>query len=120
MKYREFLSLTDDEIRQIVTDIFHPKKITCIKRNKTLQEITCKIYTEWGDPNDEKGVITIADTLTLSDPFSDLEPILVDFSIQSEDKERYKQFCFAKGITPWLKDNPYLEDEKEGKQHETI
>ena len=32
MKYREFLSLTDEEIRFILTDIFHPIKIENIQR----------------------------------------------------------------------------------------
>ena len=118
MKYREFLSLTDDEIRQIVTDIFHPKKITCIKRNKTFQEITCKIYMEWGDPADEDGIYTMADTLTLKDPFKNLSgAISVDFSVLGEDYHRFKQFCFAKGISPWLKDNPYLETETSDSIH---
>ena len=40
----KFLDLTDEEIKQIVMDIFQPKKITCIKRNKKWDEITCKIY----------------------------------------------------------------------------
>jgi len=31
MKYREFLSLTNDEIKFILNDIFHPKKIGRIK-----------------------------------------------------------------------------------------
>ena len=109
-KYREFLSLTDDEIRQIVTDLFSPKKITCIKHLKRFNEITCKIYTEWeGDPGEDPYLL--CDELTLREPFS-WTPISVDFSLNAEDVAKYKKFCLAKGICPWLKDNPYLEETK--------
>lgn len=37
MKYREFLDLTDDEIKQIITDIFHPVKIENIERYKKME-----------------------------------------------------------------------------------
>lgn len=46
MKYREFLSLTDEEIRFILTDIFHPIKIENIQRDKEFNEITADITTD--------------------------------------------------------------------------
>lgn len=104
MKYREFLSMTDDEVRQIITDLFQPQKITCIKRSKKWGEITCNIYTEW-DPEDP---VTIKDELTMRDPFSTANPLSVDFSVSRADYEKYTKFCAAKGMYPWLKDNPYL------------
>ena len=33
MKFREFLDLTDEEIRFILTEIFHPVKIENIQRD---------------------------------------------------------------------------------------
>ena len=54
MKYREFLSLTDEEIRFILTDIFHPIKIENIQRDKEFNEITADITTDgWNDGETE-------------------------------------------------------------------
>lgn len=111
MEYREFMSLTDDEIRQIVTDLFSPKKITCIKRSKKWDEITCKIYTEWeGDEELGEGSLIMCDELTLKDPFMYGEDAIhIDMSVHGEDFIRLKQFCFAKGIVPgWVRNNPYM------------
>ena len=111
MEYREFMSLTDDEIRQIVTDIFAPEKITCIQKHKRSETITCKIYKKWGSADDEDGILTMADTIELREPFINLcNCISVDFSLQPEAFRKYRQFCLAKGICPWLKDNPYLDE----------
>ena len=41
MGKREFVSLTDDEVKQIVKDIFSAEKVTCIKRYKRDGEIHC-------------------------------------------------------------------------------
>lgn len=46
MHYREFLDLTDDEIKQIVTDIFAPVKIENIKRYKKWNYIAVKHLTK--------------------------------------------------------------------------
>ena len=114
---RDFMSLTDDEIRQVVNDIFQPKKITCIRRHKRDDEITCKIYTEWeGDKDIGEDDFVIADELTLMDPFTyGVDAIHIDMSVGPEDYRILKQFCFAKGIRPtWIiDDNPYLKDKKE-------
>lgn len=45
MRYREFLSLTDNEIRFILTDIFDPVKIENIKRYSNPDRITAEITT---------------------------------------------------------------------------
>ncbi len=117
MQYREFLSLTDEEIRQIVTDIFEPKKISCIQRHKRGEYISCKIYTEWFWDNESSSQI-VADTLELRDPFKNgSSAIHVDFSLDPEDYDILKKFCFAKGIVPWAQDNPYLK--KSGQTHKT-
>lgn len=115
MEYREFLSLTDEEVKQIVIDIFAAKKVTNIKRSKKWDEITCKIYTEWETTDDDgKEVIElIPDELTMCDPFKYNEEALhVNFQLKSSDYIQLKQFCIAKGILPdWVKDNPYMKEE---------
>lgn len=115
MEYREFLSLTDEEVKQIVTDIFAAKKVTNIKRSKKCDEITCKIYTEWETTDDDGNKIPelIPDELTMCDPFKYGENALhVDFKLLSSDYIKLKQFCIAKGILPdWVKDNPYIKKE---------
>ena len=116
MEYREFLSLTNDEIKQIVTDIFDTKKITNIKRSKKWDEITCKIYTEWETTDDDGNKIPelIPDVLTLCDPFKyGTNALQVDFQLNSSDYIKLKQFCIAKGILPdWVKNNPYINQVK--------
>ena len=116
----KFLDLTDEEIKQIVQDIFQPKKITCIKRNKKWDEITCKIYTEWETTDDDENNINelIPDYLTLKNPFDyGEESIDVDFQLHYKDYVKLKQFCYAKGIyghsIDFLFDNPYLEKKGE-------
>ena len=115
MKYREFISLSEDEITQIVTDIFGARKVTCIKKYKETEVITCKIYMEqYG----QKWV----DIATLRNPFryDDLFPISTKYdddfysinirydNLKDKDK-LLKQFCIAKGIYPELiKNNQYL------------
>lgn len=114
MEYREFLSLTNDEVKQIVTDIFDAKKVTNIKRSKKWDEITCKIYTEWETTDDDGNKIPelIPDELTIRDPFKYNEGALnVNFQLKSSDYIKLKQFCIAKGILPdWVKDNPYMKE----------
>lgn len=109
MEYRKFTSLTDDEVRQIVNDMFSPKKITCIKRSKKYDEITCKIYTEWNDGEDD---FVMADELILKDPFKYGEwAIHINMSVHEIDYIRLKQFCIAKGICPeWYRNNPYMQN----------
>ena len=114
MQYREFLSLTDDEVKQIVNDIFIPEKITCITRSKKHGEIRCKIYVEWEttDENDEPVVYTAPSDIVMSNPFDNHEEsLLVDDNYASSGELlKLKQFCFAKGIyeTSVVKNNPYL------------
>lgn len=102
LRYREFLSLTDEEIRLILTDIFNPVKIENIQRNEELDEITAEITTDGWD--DGESVYESTDEVTLKQ-----NTIQVDFSVDSEDMLKYKQFLLAKGCNYLLKDNPYLE-----------
>lgn len=99
--------MTDDEVRQIVNEIFSPKKITCIQRHKREESITYKIYTDWNDGEKE---YTVADELTLFNPLNNSNSIQVAMSLKREDFTKFKQFCAAKGMIPWLKNNPYLQE----------
>ncbi|WP_281740651.1 hypothetical protein [Holdemanella biformis] len=104
MQYREFLDLTDDEIKQIVTDIFAPVKIENIKRYKKWNSFTVDITTDgWGDG--EGGTMEITDNIELT-----MDDISVDFHVEPEDEWKWKQFLLAKGCNELLKDNPYLEE----------
>ena len=112
IKYRKFVSMTDDEVRQIVTDIFHPKKITCIKLFFFNDTATTEIYTEQNDEDAKNGKGLITDMLTLRDPFEwEGSSISTDFQKRGEDFVKLKQFCLAKGMFRYLKDNPYLTEE---------
>ena len=105
--------MTNDEIKQIVTDIFAAKKVTNIKRSKKWDEITCTIYTEWESTDDDGNMVreVIPDELELKDPFVYGEQaIYVQFGLKSSDYVKLKQFCISKGILPdWVKNNPYIQ-----------
>lgn len=104
LKYREFLSLTDEEIRFILTDIFNPVKIENIQRDEKFNEITVEITTDgWEDGETENFEITDEVILTPSS-------INVDFSIDYKNIFKWKQFLLAKGCDERLKDNSYLEN----------
>lgn len=118
MEYREFATLTDDEVRQLAKEIFNPKKITCIKRNKKRQEIIFKSYSEWKTTDDDGNieVLDIADEIIIRNPFDYMDSIEAPFTLDRDDYIKLKQFCFAKGVIPWWqKENPYMQVSKEGK-----
>ena len=103
IKYRDFLSLTDEEIEFILTDIFHPTKIENIQRYKEFNEITADITTGgWNDGEIDNFEVT--DEITLS-----ITGMEVDFSLCKGDELKWKQFLLAKGCDYRLKDNPYFE-----------
>lgn len=103
MKYREFLALTDEEIRFILTDIFNPTKIENIRRDEKYNEIIVDITTDgWDD--DEGGTFQITDEI-----FLHMDTIEVDFSLDDVDLKKWRQFLLAKGCDVRLKDNPYLD-----------
>ena len=104
MKYREFLDLTDDEIKQIVTDIFHPVKIENIERHKKWNNFTVDITTD-GWRTREGDTMEITDNITLT-----INDIFVDFHVEPKDEWKWQQFLLAKGCNQLLKDNPYLEE----------
>jgi len=122
---KTFLDLTNEEVKQIVTDIFSCERVTNIKRDRKYDEITCNIYTEWHSTNDkgEDEYDVVCDELTLKNPFDYGEDAIhVDFSVRWDDYKQLKQFCFAKGIygreIDFLFDNPYMEEKEEEKEEE--
>ena len=115
MEYRDFMSLTDDEIIFIITDIFpYTKKVDNIVRDQKSQYISCDIYIMDEYPE-------YADTLDLTVPRGYDQGIAThDFSLTDEELWKWKQYLLAKGCDQRLKDNPYLEtksddNEKKGK-----
>lgn len=108
LKYREFLDLTDEEIKFILTDIFNPVKIDNIQRDKEWNEFTVEMTTGGWDDG-EGGEFEIEDEITLKLPTSPRDCGLeVDFSLTKEDELKWRQFLLAKGCDYRLKDNPYL------------
>ena len=113
-KYREFTSLTDEEIKYILTYLFHSVnvKIENIDRNKFFNEIYVNITTGgWStgeyDENGHELLEEIEDVIILRP-----EQIIADFSIEPEEEILYKKYLFSKGICKLLKDNQFLGEEK--------
>mgnify|MGYP000171904698 FL=1 len=109
LKYREFLDLTDEEIKFILTEMFNPTKIGNIERGKEWNEITAEMTTGGWDDG-EGGEFEIEDVITSKMPTAYSCGLEVDFSLTSEDKLKWKQFLLAKGCDYRLKDNPYMEE----------
>ena len=104
LKYREFLSLTDEEVRFILNEIFQSVKVENIKRDKEWNEITAEMTTDgWGVEEDSDETTEITDVIELT-----VDGMNVDFSLTSEDILKYQQFLLAKGCDERLKNNPYM------------
>lgn len=105
-EYRDFLSLTDEEVKFILTDLFHPIKIENIFRSEDFNEIYADMTTGgWILLDDDgKEVKTeLTDTIILRP-----NDLYVDFSIDYNDILKYRQWLFSRGVCEMLKDNPYL------------
>nr|DAV07185.1 MAG TPA: hypothetical protein [Caudoviricetes sp.] len=102
MKYREFLSLTDEEIKFILTDIFNPTKIENIQRDKNWNKITADITTNI-TIDEQDFEITRQAVLSPS-------AIAVNDYYEYENQLKWRKFLLAKGCDERLKDNPYLEE----------
>lgn len=100
LKYREFLDLTDEEIKFIIKDIFpYTRCVNDIQRDKESNQMSCSIYILEEYPD-------IPDTLDLS-----LEGIEThDFELNKKELLKWRQFLLAKGCDYRLKDNPYMEE----------
>ena len=101
MIYRDFLSLTNDEIEFIVKDIFPTTKfVRNIKKIDKIRCFACEIQIEED----------IVDELTLSLPDWDDPGITTkDFTLTYEETLKWKQFLIAKGCDPLFNKNPYLQ-----------
>ena len=107
--------LADTDVVRIVTDIFHPKKITRIKRHKREDYISCNIYTEWSskDENGKEDTVICCDELIIRNPFDyGMNALKCDgMPLNANDYRKFKQFCSTHLVTPdWMKDNPYIEE----------
>ena len=105
LKYRKFISLTDDEIKLIIKDMFHPESINYIEKDKRYDEINVGISTKWysTDKNGNEEEDLIEDEIILGE-----DEITADFQILAKDMDLYKKFLFSLGIHDLFKDNPYL------------
>ena len=105
---RSFMDLTEQEVREIVTDMFCPKKITCFKKKANFFKM--KVYVEWETYDDDGKLVkrTIGDDLELRDPWKyGTDSVGVEYA-EPQDTYKLKQFCFAKGICSFARNNPYL------------
>ena len=99
--FKLITQLTDDEIKQIINDIFRPAKIIEISRDATYQEVYVTFESIWGSD-------IMVDTVTLTMPSGDNNGIRADFSLNREDYLLYNQFLLAKGVNRYFRNNPYL------------
>jgi hypothetical protein len=109
---RQFMDLTEEEIRQVVDDMFHPViKITCFKKRSDY--ISVKVYVD-GETLNENHEIVPAPPLVvkLRDPWRygyDAVDCGDDNAYDTEVNKLLK-FCFAKGICFFGENNPYIPD----------
>lgn len=103
LQYREFMSLTDEEITTIIKDIFpQTTKVDNIIRDEKHKRFSCDIYIMEEYPD-------YADTLDLDIPSWDSCGIEThDFTLTTEEGWKWRQWLLAKGCDERLKDNPYL------------
>lgn len=104
IKYKEFLSLTDEEIIYIIKEIFpYTKRVDNIERHNKQNSISCNIYIMDEYPD-------FPDKLELYLPEDESESIQTnDFGLAPEELLKWEQYLLAKGCDYRLKDNPYLE-----------
>ena len=117
-KKKSICDVTDYEIKQIVDDMFKTEKITCIRRHKRDDYVTCNIYYKWTCQDDGHDDSTIScDEIELRDPdIAGWEAVYSSgYPTDSSDVDLLQQFCIAKGIIPeWLRNNPYLKEASNG------
>ena len=105
---RTFMDLTEEEVREAVMSIIKPKKITKFKKLKDCFRMN--VYTEWQttDDNGKEVTNTICDEIEFSDPWENGRDSIDWDYVDWSDIHKLKQFCFAKGVCSYAKDNPYL------------
>lgn len=107
MKYRPITDLTDDEVKQIVNEIYEPDSFIKIVRKTDYDEILVIVCDSDG----------WREHIHLRDPFKhgygfQYDNCTYDYDYDEHEK-MFEQFCIAKGVCHLLKNNPYLEAENE-------
>lgn len=104
MKYRQIIDLTDAEVTDIISRLFHPNSTELINRRDISfeQSIVVRFRDEYDD----------LCKVTMYDPYADegLGLFSKDYEISWQRNKLYKQFCLSKGVCIDLKDNPFIED----------
>ena len=108
LKYKPFILMTDDVVRELAVSIFNAEKVTKINRSRRTKTITCVIQYK----NHEFGSKLFTCALLMKDPFLCPYDCLDSddrwLFISKDHIRQYLQFCTAKGMIPWLEDNPFL------------
>lgn len=107
MQYKEFTELSNEEIRFIVDDLFHPEQIGQIRYDLGWKEyeveITCQPIQDI--PADVRHIRLCPNA------------IYADFTLTNEAyteiQHKWQQYLLAKGCNLLLQDNPYLDNRKE-------
>lgn len=102
LQYRDFNTLTDEEINFICKEILSMKEVTEIERYDN--EIEVFLLDEWVDTEtNEKNELEDNITLTPNGIKT------YSFSLLTEESMNYKKYLFSLGMNWILKDNPYLQ-----------
>lgn len=94
--FRSLISLSDDEIRKVVTSIYDCN-IKEIQRDKSDGTVTVYAISDWNGKEME-------DTLHLE--YEDIWSH--DFAFSPDEIWKYKQYLFALGVNLLAKDNQFL------------
>lgn len=102
MKYRPITDLTDDEVKEAYFNFcgFKDDEILELKRvDAPIEQVNIRVALS--------GEKAASIWTCIRDPFA----CQTYCSYDKETRRRYYQWCIAKGVCCWLKDNPYLEAE---------
>lgn len=99
--------ITDEQIKYFLKTELNCEKVTCIKRYRQNDEITCKVLTLWnGEPEDtyknKKGVLAMTDAFTIRQSCISTS----DYSVE-DIQTKWQMYQIALGIHPWQTENPY-------------
>ena len=93
--YKEFNSITDDEIKYIIYDIFGAK-VESINRKENNIGVVIKI---------KEAEDFIEDIIVLTE--NDIDAL--DFIVSGDEIYKYEQFLLARGYNSLLRNNKYLD-----------
>jgi hypothetical protein len=103
------MDLTKAEIYEAITELFHPVRITCLKKLKDCFRL--KIHTKWETTEDDGETVEeiIVDEIELRDPWIYGEDSISWDYRSGNDYMKFRKYCFAKGICSYAVNNPFLE-----------